>query len=91
MNRTVREKISFPLKFEKRAFCLDFTSMGGTSSATSDCEPTCLRQYRMNSQRIGPKMSLSASKTANAPRLFKKKFNSAEKVKNHPSRARSGI
>ena len=35
---TVREKLNFPLKFEKQSFCLDFRSAGG--SATSDCEPT---------------------------------------------------
>ena len=38
---TVREKLRFPLKFEKSAFCLDFASAG--SSATSDSEPTYFR------------------------------------------------
>ena len=38
---TVREKLNFPLKFEKMEFCLDFLS--ARSSGTSDCEPTSLR------------------------------------------------
>lgn len=39
---SVREKLRFPLKFEKKSFCLDFTSTDGFAS-TSDCEPTSLR------------------------------------------------
>lgn len=74
---TVREKLNFPLKFEKQSFCLDFRSAGG--SATSDCEPTSLRQYRIG-KREGPATASRAS-SIKAKIALKKKFSSAEKVK----------
>lgn len=76
---TVREKLSFPLKFERTAFCLDFASAGG--SATSDCEPTSLRQFKLRTIGSPKKTSLGRSKVTVPP---KKKFNSAEKVKSSP-------
>ena len=64
---TVSEKLSFPLKFEKESFCLDFQSGGST---TSDCEPTSVKQIKVQKSRnFAHKLNL------------KKKFNSAEKYR----------
>lgn len=71
----LRKKLSFPLKFERNAFCLDFASAGG--SATSDCEKTSLKLFRSDLKRKGKvyeKRSIQPSKK------FKKKFSSAEKL-----------
>lgn len=85
---TVREKLCFPLKFEKSAFCLDFASAGG--SATSDSEPTSLCQYRLR-KRGGA--STSSPNGGKSFATLKKKFSSAEKVKKNPfsARTRHGI
>ena len=37
---TISEKLKFPMKFERDAFCLDFSS---ANSPASDCETTGLR------------------------------------------------
>ena len=64
---TVSEKLRFPLKFEKESFCLDFQSGGST---TSDCEPTSVKQIKVQKTRdLTSKLNL------------KKKFNSAEKYR----------
>ena len=85
---TVREKLNFPLKFEKSAFCLDFSSAGG--STTSDGEQTYLSKYRLK-KRGGP--STSSPRGGKTFAMRKKKFSSAEKVKRNPfsTRTRHGI
>jgi len=75
----VREKLRFPLNFEKKSFCLDFASVGGSS--TSDCEPTSLSLYRQSARS---KANFSAS--GKQKQALKKKFSSAEKVKRRPLR-----
>ena len=73
---TVREKLSFPLRFEKQNFCLDFASVGG--SATSDNEPKPLSKGRM-----WKNPTLSGHDISNQT-IKKKKFSSAEKANRRP-------
>lgn len=76
---TVREKLSFPLQFEKKNFCLDFAS-GGGSATTSDCEPTSLKHYRTSLGGKTSKQFLLKSAYNPNNKKFKKKFSSAEKL-----------
>ena len=79
-----RERLNFPLKFEKQAFCLDFRSSNGSS--TSDCEPTSLRHFRLGIRTGLGNVSPKTTKSQFAS--LKKKFSSAEKVKRNPFRGR---
>lgn len=87
----IREKLSFPLKFEKKAFCLDFTSAGG--STTSDSEFQSVRQQHRR-KRGDPTTKTSSLSVLKAPGARKKRFSSAEKIKkDHPFSAlfKSGL
>lgn len=79
-------KLSFPLKFDRSSFCLDFSQR---TSATSDCERTTLREHRglhKITMRSG-KTSSDRPSTMKGPRLIRKRFPSAEKT--HSSRLRA--
>ena len=87
---TVREKLSFPMKFERSAFCLDFASASG--SATSDSESASLDKFRIRRCNKGAPTTSPCRGSKNAT-MIKKKFSSAEKVKKNPlySLAKRGI
>lgn len=40
---SVREKLEFPVKFDREKFCLEFSS----ESPSSDCEPTSVRLRKL--------------------------------------------
>ena len=86
---TVREKLSFPRKFERSAFCLDFASASG--SATSDSESASLDKFRI--RRCKGTTATSPCRGSKNSTMIKKKFSSAEKVKKNPfySLANRGI
>ena len=73
-----REKLSFPLKFEKKAFCLDFASASGSN--TSDSELRSVRQ-QYKRKRSGPSTTTSSLIAHKASGTRKKRFSSAEKIK----------